>query len=126
MITAPLFDDLGHKRCARCGQGRPLQEFRATLRPSGSLKFGGYCAPCHKAYQHEWYLKNREKVRAATAERKAPLRAKGPPKPARPERRPRREAIGFQRHDNPRMHSPRRRSRLERSSNSLAGTTRTW
>ena len=99
MPDDPSFDDLGLRRCSRCQAIRPLHEFPASLRANGSVKFGSYCPPCQKAYQHEWYLANREKQRAASAARKEQLRAE---RPNRPTPRPLREAIGFRRFANPR------------------------
>src|SRR5205085_9808238 len=53
------FDDLGDRQCRRCNTIKPLQEFSASLRANGTVKFGSYCPPCRKAYQHEWYLAHR-------------------------------------------------------------------
>jgi hypothetical protein len=97
-----LFDDLGDRECHRCGAVRPLQEFAASLRANGSVKFGSYCPPCRKAYQREWYLNNRERCLAAAAARKERERAARSPTPPPLVRRPLREALGFRRHDNPR------------------------
>lgn len=102
MTVVPMFDDLGHKECRRCREIKPLQEFPATLRKNGSVKFGAYCRPCQRAYQHEWYLAHREKVLAAAAARRERERAARPPPPEPPVRRPLREAIGFRKHVNPR------------------------
>src|SRR5437016_3663009 len=100
MPDHPSFDDLGHRQCRRCEAIRPLEEFSASLRANGTVKFGSYCPPCRKAYQREWYLANREKVRAAGAARQEKLRAQ---RPAEPEQLSLREAIGFRKHDNSRV-----------------------
>jgi hypothetical protein len=97
-----LFDELDHRQCVRCEAMKPLQEFSASLRLSGSVKFGSYCRRCRTAYQHEWYLRNREKCLAAAAARREADREQRPPKPPPVERRPLREAIGFRKFPNPR------------------------
>ena len=102
MTDPSLFDELGDRQCRRCGAVRPLQEFAASLRANGSVKFGSYCPPCRKAYQHEWYLANREKCLAASLARKEAERARRPPPPPPLERRPLRDAIGFRTFANPR------------------------
>ena len=94
------FDDLGDRQCRRCRSIRPLTEFAASLRANGTVKFGSYCPPCRKAYQHEWYLAHRDAHRAASAARKEQVRAQ---RPAPPQRRPLPEAIGFRRHKNTRV-----------------------
>ena len=77
MSDPSLFDDLDHRWCRRCGAVKPVDEFSMTLRPSGTPKFGSYCAPCRTAYQHEWYLANREKCLAAPLH--AEQRKRSPP-----------------------------------------------
>jgi hypothetical protein len=103
MADPSLFDELGHRQCCRCGAIRPLEDFSATLRPSGSVKFGSYCRRCRTAYQREWYLRNREKRLAAAAARKEAERARRPPKSPAAARRPLREAVGFRTFANPRQ-----------------------
>ncbi len=95
-----LFDDLGDRQCVRCQAIRLLQEFSASLRANGTVKFGSYCPPCRKAYQHEWYLRNRAEARAASAARRAAERERRPP---RIERQALREAVGFRTFPNPRQ-----------------------
>lgn len=103
MTDPSLFDELGDRQCCRCGTVRPLQEFSASLRTSGSVKFGSYCPPCRKAYQHEWYLANREKALAAAAARRDTEKANRLPPPPPPEREPLPEAVGFRAHANTRL-----------------------
>jgi hypothetical protein len=103
MADVPMFADLGSRRCRRCEVIKPLQDFPATLRTNGNVKFDSYCRPCRKAYQHEWYMAHRAEALAAAAERRDRDRANRPPRPASPERRPLREAIGFQTHANTRI-----------------------
>ena len=102
MADPSLFDELNHRQCVRCGAMKPLHEFSASLRASGSVKFGSYCRRCRTAYQREWYQRNREKCLAAAAARKEVERARREPKPPPMERRPLREAIGFRTFANPR------------------------
>ena len=97
------FADLGNRQCRRCEVIKPLQDFPASLRTNGSVKFGSYCRPCQKVYQHEWYMAHREAALAAAAARRDRDRASRPPRPDPPERRPLREAIGFRRLANPRV-----------------------
>jgi hypothetical protein len=102
MSIQPSFDDLGERQCRRCNAVRPLQDFSASLRSNGNVKFGSYCPPCRKAYQREWYQAHREKALAAAAIRRRADRETRPPVPTPAERRPIREAIGFRSFDNPR------------------------
>jgi hypothetical protein len=103
MPDDPSFDDLGHRQCRRCQAIRPLQEFPASLRANGTVKFGSYCPPCQKAYQHEWYLAHREKALAAALARRKAQKENGSPPPPPAERRPLREAVGFRTHANTRL-----------------------
>ena len=97
-----LFDELNHRQCSRCREFKPLPDFSGSLRANGSVKFSSYCRPCRKAYQQEWYLANRQKCLAAAMARRDAERAKRPPPPTPPARRPLREAIGFRTFANPR------------------------
>ncbi len=103
MSIQPSFDDLGERQCRRCSAIWPLQDFSASLRSNGNVKFGSYCPPCRKAYQREWYQAHREKALAAAANRRAGQRENRPPPPPPVERVPLREAIGFRSHTNPRL-----------------------
>ena len=69
------------KRCAMCGETKPLSEFHLnTNEPDGRQV---YCKPCRKRYDHEYYAKNRERLyverienkRARSAERTEWLRS---------------------------------------------------
>ena len=102
MTDLSLFDELDHRQCSRCGDFKPLPEFSGSLRANGTVKFSSYCQPCRKAYQHEWYLANREKCLAAGVARREARRAERIPTPRAPERLPLREAIGFRKFANPR------------------------
>src|SRR5438067_5907249 len=94
------FDDLGDRQCRRCQSIRPLEEFAASLRANGTVKFGSYCPPCRKAYQHEWYLAHREQALATAAARRKKGKAD---RPVQPEPRPLQQAVGFRRHENSRV-----------------------
>ena len=75
MTDPSLFDELDQRQCVRCGAMKRLEEFSASLRASGSVKFGSYCRRCRTAYNREWYQRNREKCLAAAAARKEADRA---------------------------------------------------
>jgi hypothetical protein len=103
MLDPLVFDDPDHRLCPRCSEVKPLDEFSATLRVNGSVKFSSYCAPCRRAYQHEWYLAHRERALAASAARREAERTRRPAKPPSVEQKPLKEAIGFRTHANPRI-----------------------
>jgi hypothetical protein len=103
MSDPSLFDELGDRQCRRCAAIKPLQEFSASLRANGTVKFGSYCPPCRKAYQHEWYLAHREKALAAAAARRETEKGQRRPDPAPLERRPLSDAVGFRPHANTRL-----------------------
>ena len=102
MSNESLFEERGDRRCRRCGAFKPVNEFSVTVRPNGSPKFSSYCAPCRKAYQHEWYLANRDKCLASAALRRSANKVRPRPNPPPVERQPLREAVGFRAHPNTR------------------------
>lgn len=55
------------KRCPRCGEEKPLEEFRARR---GGRTVQSWCRPCKAAYDREWYRRNRDEHRAAVTELK--------------------------------------------------------
>jgi hypothetical protein len=59
------------RRCGRCGVSKPLEEF--SPRKKGGWQ--GYCRPCHKAYKHENYLRNRDRFIARALAHQQQLRA---------------------------------------------------
>jgi hypothetical protein len=103
MSDPSLFDDLGDRQCRCCQAIKPLHEFSASLRSNGTVKFGSYCPPCRKAYQHEWYLAHREKALASAAARREAGKERRPPGPAPLDRAPLQEAVGFRPHANTRQ-----------------------
>jgi hypothetical protein len=103
MSDPSLFDELGDRQCRRCAAIKPLQEFSASLRVNGTVKFGSYCPPCRKAYQREWYLAHREKALVAAAARREAGKEQRRPGPPPLERAPLREAVGFRAHANTRQ-----------------------
>lgn len=103
MSDVPLFADLGEKSCRRCAVVKPLAEFPASLRATGTVKFGPYCRPCQKEYHREWYLAHRDEMLAAAAGRREQARASRAPEAVAAALGPLPEAIGFQPHANPRV-----------------------
>lgn len=55
------------KKCGKCGLEKDNSEFRPNLRKKDGLQ--AYCIPCDKAFQAEWYLKNKEKCILKSKER---------------------------------------------------------
>jgi PD-(D/E)XK nuclease superfamily protein len=102
MVEPSLFDELGDRRCCRCGEIKPLNEFSAGRRANGRVKFRSDCRPCRKAYQREWYLAHREDCLAAAAARRAVAKERLVSEPP-PIRQPLREAVGFRAHGNTRL-----------------------
>jgi len=100
MSDPSLFDELGDRQCRRCAAIKPLQEFSASLRANGTVKFGSYCPPCRKAYQHEWYLAHRSEIQERAAARRDRLQAE---RPLVPDPRPLPDAVGFRKHGNSRV-----------------------
>jgi hypothetical protein len=62
------------KRCGRCGETKPVEEFAWRRREKGQRH--NYCRPCHSAYHREHYLANRDRYIAQAAANKASLRIK--------------------------------------------------
>jgi hypothetical protein len=52
----PDADGVITRRCQRCGEYKPLDQF--TKRKAGT--YHGYCKPCVAAYLREWKQRNRE------------------------------------------------------------------
>lgn len=55
------------KRCSRCGQDKPLEEFRAQ---QGKRTVQSWCRPCKQAYNREWYQRNRYRHSQAVEQRR--------------------------------------------------------
>lgn len=47
------------KTCPRCGVTKPASDFL-----NKKTRLSGYCIPCNKAYQREWYVANADAVKA--------------------------------------------------------------
>jgi hypothetical protein len=60
------------RRCGRCGQLKPVEEFAWRRKEKGQRH--NYCRPCHAEYHREHYLANRERYIAQAAEQKTTLR----------------------------------------------------
>jgi hypothetical protein len=63
------------RRCARCGEEKPLSEFAWRRREKGQRH--NYCRPCHAEYRREHYLKNRRKYIGLAQERNRRRYAEG-------------------------------------------------
>jgi hypothetical protein len=58
------------RRCGRCGELKPLDDFAWRRKEKGQRH--NYCRPCHAAYHREHYLANKDRyVAQATARKKA-------------------------------------------------------
>jgi hypothetical protein len=55
------------RRCGRCGQVKPIQEFAWRRKAKGQRH--NYCRPCHSAYHREHYLANRQRYIDLAAKR---------------------------------------------------------
>lgn len=66
-------DASGIKRCSRCGQDRPVDHFQVR---KGKQALQSWCRPCKKAYNREWYQRNRQRHSQAVEQRRRG-RAKG-------------------------------------------------
>ena len=60
------------KTCARCRRILPLRQF--PLRRKDGTKRYGHCRACKAAYQKQWYERNAERHKAATAANRAAVR----------------------------------------------------
>ena len=61
------------KRCARCGEVKPLEEFNRSTRNRDGRH--GYCRECQKAHYRENAVRHRANVRRTSAMRLAEIRA---------------------------------------------------
>jgi len=59
------------RRCGRCGEEKPLEEFAWKRRAKGHRH--SYCRPCHADYRREHYLANRAKYIGKAQKRTADL-----------------------------------------------------
>lgn len=57
--------DSAMKHCSRCGQDRPIEQFRAR---KGKKTVQSWCRPCKQAYDREWYQRNRQRHSQAVAQ----------------------------------------------------------
>lgn len=60
------------KRCGRCGQMKPLEDFAWRRKAKGERH--NYCRPCHSAYHREHYLANKQRYIDQAAEHKIKTR----------------------------------------------------
>lgn len=57
---APIGTTDGLRRCTRCGEVKPLEDFAARYRALPTPT--SHCRDCRAAYQRDWYQRNRDKV----------------------------------------------------------------
>ena len=63
------------RRCGRCGQLKPVEEFAWRRKKLGQRH--NYCRPCHAAYHRQHYLANRQRyIDQAQANKRCARRAK--------------------------------------------------
>lgn len=55
------------KRCTRCGQDRPVDEFR--IRTDRQTR-QSWCRTCKNAYDRDWYQRNKDKHKREVAKRR--------------------------------------------------------
>jgi hypothetical protein len=63
-------DSSGTKRCARCGQEKPLVDFARKR----ARDFQPYCRPCQSEYKKEHYRKNKTAYRLSVKRRRDRLK----------------------------------------------------
>ena len=56
------------KRCGRCGETKPLEEFAWRRQARGQRH--NYCRPCHSEYHREHYLANKQRYIDNAAKRR--------------------------------------------------------
>lgn len=56
-------DGRGVKRCSRCRQEKPLEEFTALKQPLRRTRYRAYCCPCITAYNRERYVRDKRRAR---------------------------------------------------------------
>ena len=59
------------RRCGRCGEIKPVNEFNWRRKRSGQLD--NYCRPCRADYKHQHYVANRQRYIDNVAQRKQAL-----------------------------------------------------
>jgi hypothetical protein len=60
------------RRCGRCGELKPVEEFAWRRKAKGQRH--NYCRPCHSDYHRDHCLANKERYIAQAAEHKAQIR----------------------------------------------------
>lgn len=68
-----LFCSDGRRRCSKCGEKKPPDEFNYKNRQSGLLH--SYCRSCDNAANKEWYAENRDAAKKRIYARKREVRA---------------------------------------------------
>jgi len=60
------------RRCGRCGEMKPLEDFAWRRKAKGQRH--NYCRPCHSAYHREHYLANKQRYIDQAAQSKKKVR----------------------------------------------------
>jgi hypothetical protein len=70
IVRAPWFGGAAMRRCGRCGELKPVEDFAWRRKQKGQRH--NYCRPCHAEYHREHYLANKERyVQQAHARKEA-------------------------------------------------------
>ena len=56
------------KACSKCGIQKELNVLNFAKKPTGIDGFDSMCKACKKKSDHEWYLKNKDKISKEKAE----------------------------------------------------------
>ncbi|HEY9557770.1 MAG TPA: hypothetical protein VIR58_13615 [Acidimicrobiales bacterium] len=67
-----LFDELTHKRCSKCRQRKPLEDFNRLTRSRDGRQ--SYCRECNRAYHYANWDRHMAQIRARTKRRIAAAR----------------------------------------------------
>ena len=55
---------MGTRKCSKCGEHKPLNEWSKSTNKEGKVRFSSYCKPCRVAYNREKYYAGRTSKKA--------------------------------------------------------------